>query len=246
MSSRRGQLRIGTSGYMYKHWKDVFYPKDLPQKKWFAHYAEHFDTVEINNSFYHLPSAETFSSWREQAPESFLYAVKYSRFATHMKKLKDPEEPLELFLSHAENLGETFGPILVQLPPHWHADVERLDAFLDAAPKRHRWALEFRDPSWVCDGVFRVLEKHQAAFCIHDKLDDLPWKATTDWVYLRFHGNDYSSDYSAQKLTACGQKIGAFLENGLDVYAYFNNDAHGYAVRNAVDLKRYCSHRIDS
>ncbi|HEY8505895.1 MAG TPA: DUF72 domain-containing protein, partial [Gemmataceae bacterium] len=163
MAERRAAFRIGTSGYMYDGWRGVLYPARLPKRAWLGHYAEHFDTVEINNTFYHLPPPETFRSWREQVPPGFCFALKFSRFGSHLKKLTGAEQTVPLFLGRAELLGESLGPILVQLPPRWRVNRDRLAAFLGQAGRRHRWAFEFRDPSWLCEPVFELLEAHGAA-----------------------------------------------------------------------------------
>lgn len=239
MSRKRGRFRIGTSGYQYDHWKEVFYPVDLPKKRWFGYYAGHFDTVEINNTFYHLPSPHTFASWKEEAPKDFCYALKFSRYGTHIKRLKDPREPVERFCTHAQPLGETMGPILVQLPPKFDMNLDRLAGFLEVIPSTHRWVIEFRDPRWLREDVYAQLRNHRVALCIHDMIDKHPRELTADWVYLRFHGIHYRGCYSAQTLTAEATRIKDYLARGLDVYAYFNNDAEGYAVRNALDLRRY-------
>ena len=161
-------IRIGCSGWQYKHWKGDFYPADLRHHEWFAHYARTFDTVEINNSFYRLPEAETFRRWRERAPAGFLFAVKASRYLTHMKKLKEPEEPLRRFFEHARPLERTLGVVLYQLPPRWPADLARLDHFLHALPRAVRHAIEFREPSWYAPEVLDLLEAHGVALCLHD------------------------------------------------------------------------------
>ena len=150
------RIRIGCSGWQYSHWRGDFYPADLPTPRWFAHYALSFDTVEINNSFYRLPPAEIFAKWREQAPSRFLYAVKASRFLTHMKKLKDPEDPLARFFENARQLGARLGPILYQLPPRWPLNLERFEIFLRALPRGYRHTVEFREPSWDTDEVFAL------------------------------------------------------------------------------------------
>ncbi|MBD3335316.1 MAG: DUF72 domain-containing protein [Candidatus Eisenbacteria bacterium] len=238
-----GELRIGTSGYEYNHWTDVLYPKGLPKKERFACYAERFDTVEINNTFYNLPQEKTFDAWRNRAPGGFRYALKFSRYGTHLKHLKDPEQPIAQFLDRAERLGAHLGPILVQLPPRWNADPARLDTFLKAAPKRHRWAVELRDRSWLNDEVFAVLRRHKAALVLHDMIDNHPRELTADWSYLRFHGTHgrYGGGYSPQALSAWARWIQEQLEAGRDVYVYFNNDVGGHAVRNALDLRRFTS-----
>jgi uncharacterized protein YecE (DUF72 family) len=240
---RRGEYRIGTSGYQYDHWRGSFYPEDLPKKDWLPFYARHFDTVELNNSFYHLPSAEAFDHWRREAPEGFCFVLKFSRYGSHLKKLTDPENSIGNFLENASHLGPMLGPILVQLPPHWHADPDRLAGFLEAAPESQRWAFEFRDETWLADPIFDVLRKHNAALCIHDLIENHPRVVTADWVYLRFHGARDGGSYSHQHLAARADEIAGHLEEGLDVFAYFNNDAEGYALDNARDLRRYVEAR---
>jgi uncharacterized protein YecE (DUF72 family) len=241
MSRKAGRLRIGASGYEYAHWRGAFYPPDLPKKRWFTYYAQRFDTVEINYTFYRLPPAHTFDAWRDQAPEGFSYALKFSRYATHLKHLKEPDELIKRFLERASRLGEVLGPILVQLPPHWHADTERLTTFLQAAPRGYRWAVEFRDPDWFCDEVFDILRAHGAALCIHDLLANHPQHLTTDWGYWRFHGRSYGGTYAQEALQAQARTLKQYLNDGLDVFVYFNNDAQGYAVQNAADLRRYAT-----
>jgi uncharacterized protein YecE (DUF72 family) len=235
----KGELRVGTSGYQYRHWRGDFYPKALPLSTWFEHYSSRFDTVEINNTFYNLPEPDHFDRWRQAAPPGFRFALKYSRYGTHMKKLKEPAPVLETFLERAERLRTRLGPILVQLPPHWGADVERLDAFLRVAPRRHRFAVELRDPRWLSQEVFDVLRGRGAALVIHDRIPDHPVLLTADWTYLRFHGQDYGGSYSPQALSGQGRRIRRWLGEGHDVYAYFNNDVGGHAPRNAADLRRY-------
>lgn len=242
---RRGHLRVGTSGYLYDHWAGIFYPASLPKRSWFQHYAGEFDAVEINNTFYGLPGAETFDAWRDRAPRGFLYALKFSRYATHMKHLKAPEDTIGNFLEGARRLKAHLGPILVQLPPRWHVDVDRLRGFLESAPSDLRWAVEVRHRSWLCEDVFGVLRASGAALCIHDMLEDHPWVVTADWVYLRYHGDRYRGSYTHQKLAAEADRIAGHLSAGRDVFAFFNNDVGGHAVRNAVDLRRYVRRRCD-
>jgi uncharacterized protein YecE (DUF72 family) len=211
----------------------------MAKGKWFDYYGERFDTVEINNTFYNLPKAETFDRWRDRTPRGFRYALKFSRYGSHMKKLKDPADSIGAFLDRAERLKAFLGPILVQLPPRWGANPERLEAFLGEAPRRRQWTVEFRDPGWLCEEVYRVLESFNAALCIHDMLKDHPRRLTADWTYLRFHGNGYAGSYSPQALSAWARWIEDRLDEGTAVYAYFNNDAEGHAVQNALDLRRY-------
>jgi len=237
MDTSKGQFRIGTSGYQYKHWRGLFYPRDLPGRQWFAYYAKHFDTVEINNTFYGLPSAETFSAWRKQAPQGFVYVLKFSRYGSHLKRLKDPRATIKNFLQPARRLGKFLGPILVQLPPNWRVDADRLAGFLGVAPRSVRWAVEFRDSSWLCEEIFSILQSHNAALCIHDMIKDHPRRLTADWAYLRFHGQRYGGSYAPEALAAQAEWIKQQLSAGKDVFAYFNNDAQGHAVRNAADLR---------
>ena len=239
MSRRRGQFRVGTSGYQYDHWRGIFYPAELPKSQWFAFYARHFDTVELNSTFYRLPGPHVFDAWREAAPPGLLYALKFSRFGTHRKRLREPAQPVRLFMSRARRLKSALGPVLVQLPPRWHANPDRLAGFLEALPPGARWAIEFRDPSWLCEPVFALLADHGVALCVHDMLAEHPRRLTADFTYLRFHGRRYGGSYTPQQLSAQARRICALLAGGVDVYAYFNNDAEGHAVRNALDLRRY-------
>jgi uncharacterized protein YecE (DUF72 family) len=236
-----GSVRIGTSGWHYKHWLGLFYPKKLPAKEMFAFYARHFDTVEINNSFYRLPLTKTFESWRDNSPANFIYAVKGSRFITHMKKLKDAESSSEKFFDGVERLGGKLGPILFQLPPRWQVNVERLVQFLEALPRQHRYVLEFRDESWLIEEVYSVLRQYNAAFCIHDLARmKTPHEITTDFTYIRFHGPGeakYQGSYSTRELARWSDRLGSWRKSGIDVYAYFNNDVGGHAITNARSLK---------
>ncbi len=237
---REGRVRIGTSGWVYRHWKGVFYPDDLSAKRWFAHYASHFDTVEVNNSFYRLPSAEAVQGWARQAPPGFVYALKASRFLTHRKKLKDPQEPLDTFLGRARLLGPHLGPVLYQLPPHWHRDTTRLAEFLRLLPADVQHVFEFRDSSWYDDEVRRLLAKAGAGFCMHDLCGSVsPGWLTGRVVYVRFHGpleRAYAGRYAPAQLEPWARRIDDYRRAGHDVYAYFNNDDRGYAVQNALEL----------
>ncbi|GEN28086.1 hypothetical protein HVA01_17320 [Halovibrio variabilis] len=239
-----GRLRLGTSGYQYRDWKGRFYPQDMPQKAWFDYYAEQFDTVEINNTFYNLPTAETFDNWREAAPEGFEYALKFSRYGSHIKRLKDPEKSIPAFVEVAERLEKHLGPILLQLPPRWRVRPERLDTFLEQVPGKWRWVVELRDPSWFNEDVYEVLRKHAAALCIHDMLEDHPRVMTADWTYLRFHGDNYAGSYSSQFLVAEARRVVEQLQNGRDVYIYFNNTKQACGAQDALKLKRYINDRL--
>jgi uncharacterized protein YecE (DUF72 family) len=234
-----GRVRIGTSGYQYEDWRGRLYPRDLPRREWLAHYASQFDSVEINNTFYRLPEAETFAAWRERVPRSFCFALKFNRYGSHRKRLREPAATIGHFYERAQHLGATLGPILLQLPPRWRADPERLDAFLSASPRRLRWAVEFRDARWLIEPVYAVLRRHRAALCIHDLIADHPRQVTARFVYLRFHGPASGARYSRQRLAAEARRIRIFAARGLAVYVYFNNDARGHAVADARDLRRY-------
>lgn len=234
------RARIGTSGWVYPHWRGVFYPPDLPQSRWFEHYARHFDTVEVNNTFYHLPQEQTFREWEAQAPPGFVYALKASRYMTHLKKLKDAAEPLQHFLERARLLGEHLGPILYQLPPNWHQDLARLESFLQLLPGDLLHAFEFRHPSWYSEEALALLDRYGAGLCIMD-LPGLasPLRVTGRLAYVRFHGPQraYEGSYSEEELAAWARRVRGFLAEGRPAYLYFNNDAHGYAVQNALRLR---------
>ncbi len=236
------EIRIGTSGYQYKHWKGDFYPDDLPISGWFDHYVKFFDTVEINNTFYRMADADTFDQWRKAAPKDFLYAIKYSRFGTHLKKLKEPEGHVNYFLDRVLHLKEALGPVLVQLPPKWKPDLERLDAFLTEAPRELRWAIEVREKQWLGDDLYALLQRHQAALVVHDMIPNHAMELTTTWTYFRFHGQNYSGDYSDKQLEEIAANIREIHEKGCDVYVYFNNDLGGYSPRNALSLKEKLGH----
>ncbi len=239
MARKRGRCFVGTSGYQYDHWKGVFYPDDLPKQEWLGFYATRFATVEINNTFYRLPSASSFDGWRDAVGKAFRFALKFSRYGSHLKHLKAPEETVQHFVGLARRLGDRLGPILVQLPPRWAPDVDRLARFLAVAPRGLRWAFEFRDPRWLCEPVYAVLRDHQAGLCIHDMIENHPREVTAGWSYLRFHGHEYKGGYAHQRLTAEAERIEAHRCHGLDVYAYFNNDEAGHAVEDAARLARY-------
>ncbi|MEJ2551018.1 MAG: DUF72 domain-containing protein [Anaerolineales bacterium] len=233
------EVHIGTSGWNYKHWQPIFYPQDLRHKDWLNFFQQHFDTVEINNTFYHLPKENTFQRWREQAPDGFLYAVKANRFITHMKKLKDCSSALENFIGRVKLLKENLGPILWQLPPHWHVNLERLEAFVDLLPKDLRHVFEFRDADWFREETRNILERHGLIFCIHDKQGlDCPQWVTAGSVYLRFHGSEgnYGGKYGPECLHPWAERIRTWMDEGRSIFAYFNNDVSGYALEDARTL----------
>ena len=240
-----GAVHIGTSGWNYKHWKGSFYPKDLPQKKWLAYYVEHFDTVEVNNTFYQLPQFSTFESWRETVPQGFTFALKASRFITHMKKLKDPQTSSEKFFDRSERLEDKLGPILFQLPPGWQLNIDRLTEFLEVIPSEHRYVFEFRNESWLTEAVFDLLKQHNVAFCIQDfRGKQSPREITADFAYVRMHGPGeiaYAGSYGEAALKKWARQIESWRKELNDVYVYFNNDIGGCAVKDAARLQRLVS-----
>jgi len=233
-------IKIGCSGWNYRHWRGLFYPTDLAVKHWFAHYAGTFDTVEINNSFYRLPKAETFDAWREQAPPGFIYAVKANRFLTQAKKLKDCAEPVARMMAPVRHLGPTLGPILYQLPPRFRINLDRLDEFLSLLPRDLTHVFEFREPSWYVPETLAVLEQHGASFCAHDMpaLDSPRW-AIGPIAYVRFHGGEgkYWGRYREDVLLGWTDWMVEQLHAGRDVWVYFNNDGFGHAIDDALTLK---------
>jgi uncharacterized protein YecE (DUF72 family) len=237
---------IGTSGWNYKHWSNgEFYPKDIKPADWLKFYVERFETVEINNSFYRLPSEAAFQSWRKQVPQEFVFAVKASRFLTHIKRLKEPEAPLELFFSRAKHLEGRLGPVLFQLPPQMKMDLERLETFLRALKPhmkklRVRCVIEFRDATWLVPPIFDLLREHRVGLCFADwRETHVTEPITADFVYVRRHyGSAGGGNYSKKDLAADVQDIRAWLRRGFDVYMYFNNDMGGHAVRNAMYVQQ--------
>ena len=248
-------IRIGCSGWVYKHWAADFYPPGLRSASWFDHYRTRFDTVEINNSFYRLPEWRTFRMWGQRAAapgygEPFVYAVKASRFLTHMKRLIDPEEPIARLLKRARHLGPSLGPILYQLPPRWVPDPARFEAFLAALPKSItlprgggerplQHAVEFRDARAYDGPLIPLLERYGVALCLHDMRDSASPRVTAGpFAYVRFHGiTRYGGRYPDEHLADWASWMRAQHGNGRDVYAYFNNDIGGHAPRDAVRLR---------
>ena len=237
----KGKLHIGTSGWHYPHWKAVFYPDNLRNEQQLSYYAQEFTTVEINNSFYHLPSAETFRTWAAAVPEKFLFAVKGSRFFTHMKKLNLTKADLQPFFKQISNLKKKLGPVLFQLPPFWKINTGRLEAFLKILPRNQRYSFEFRNATWYDDQVYTLLKKYHCAFCIYDLDRQLsPMITTADFDYIRLHGpaGKYQGKYTASVLNTWLKRCRAWQDSGKDVYLYFDNDQAGYAVKNAQMMLR--------
>jgi uncharacterized protein YecE (DUF72 family) len=232
---------VGTSGWHYPHWRGVFYPAALPTDAWLGFYARHFASVEINSSFYRLPSLAAARAWRAATPPGFRFAVKASRYITHKRNRRAPRAGLRALLAVVRVLGPKAGPLLFQLPPHWRCNPERLAAFLRALPKRREYAFELRDRSWHNPQVYALLKRHNAAFCLYDLVGfESPQVLTADFAYIRLHGPSmwaYAGRYSDAALEAWAQRIRGW--KGLKrVYLYFDNDDSGFAVENAHMLKR--------
>lgn len=226
-------FHIGTSGWVYPHWRRRFYPAGLPEPEWLAHYARHFDSVEVNRSFYRLPTRAIFAAWRQSTPEGFVFAVKASRYITHMKKLREPKPSLALLCEASAGLRDKRGPLLFQLPPNWRVDAARLSAFLAALPRGLRVAFELRDPSWHTREVLDALAARNAAFCVFDLGGfESPRVTTADFAYVRLHG---PGRYGTRALRRWArwlrrQKLEA-------AYVYFDNDSAAHAVHDAAELR---------
>jgi uncharacterized protein YecE (DUF72 family) len=234
---RTGRIRVGTSGYVYRHWRGVLYPEGLAQRLWLARYASFFDTVEMNATFYRLPTPETVERWRDGVPPGFTFAVKGSRYLTHLKRLLDADEGVRRFYEPVSRFGRKLGPVLWQLPPHLKPDPARLERFLSRLPAG-RHAVEFRDPAWYEEETCAVLQRHGAAFCEHDHVDREPPRLTGAFRYVRFHGTTgkYSGRYGLSELRPRAADYLASARRGVDVFVYFNNDVGGHAVRDALEL----------
>jgi len=241
MQVSKGRIHIGTSGWHYKHWIGTWYPAGTKPDQQFNYYARHFDTVEINNSFYKLPSREVFEGWYENSPRRFLFVIKANRFITHNLKLTRPKEPLLRFFNSVLALKEKLGPILFQLPPKWKINATRLQEFLQALPTAHRYVFEFRNDTWYHEEVYKLLEAHNCAFCMYELAGHVsPEKITADFVYVRLHGpsaNKYQGSYTKASLKKWARKCLEWKSQKKDVFIYFDNDQEGYAAFNAMTLK---------
>jgi uncharacterized protein YecE (DUF72 family) len=238
---RRKYIHIGTSGWNYEHWKRVFYPPDISSNDWLKFYADTFDTVEINNTFYKLPSKDTIKKWHDTVKKNFLFTVKASRYITHMKKLKEPKDALKQFFKNVENLGDKLGPILFQLPPRWKINSERLNSFLRLLSKDFRYTFEFRDSSWWDQSTYECLQKYNSAFCIYELAGTVsPKEVTADFIYIRLHGPDgaYQGSYETKTLSGWVGAFSAWTKKKKEVFCYFDNDQNGYAALNARQLKK--------
>ncbi len=242
------EILVGTSGFVYDHWRGGFYPEKLAKAKWLEFYVTHFTTVELNNSFYRLPSETNFATWRDSTSDNFIFALKVSRFITHIKRLKNTEEAVETFTTRAKILGNKLGPLLYQLPPNMHRNDEVLASFLSGLPQGMKHVFEFRHQSWLEEKVFEILRKYNAGLCIFDMPSfTCPLVATADFAYIRFHGSTglYFSCYSDEELADWAKKLANLATNLKKIYIYFNNDAEAFAVRNAVTLRGYLQTRRD-
>jgi uncharacterized protein YecE (DUF72 family) len=236
------QLWIGTSGWHYKHWRGCFYPEAFNSSQYLSWYIRHFNTVEINNCFYRLPTASAVENWRKDTPSGFYFAVKGSRYLTHMKRLLNAEQGLKTYLDRMELLEEKLGPVLFQLPPNWRANLARLEEFLGLLRTRqHQYVFEFRDPSWYIEPVYQLLRSHNVGLCLHDwGAQQSPRELTADFTYVRFHGTTgrYGGDYPDEMLAQWAAQIDDWTARLRGIYVYFNNDQGGYAVKNAQTLQR--------
>lgn len=232
-------IRIGTSGWTYKHWQEVFYPVELPQSKWLEYYTDHFETVELNASFYRLPNPKTFENWKTRTPDNFLWSVKASKYITHTRRLKDPEEPLKRLYDAAAGLGEKLGVILMQLPPNLVFEETLFRDFCASLNTDIRHALEIRHDSWLNDNAYDMLNEFNMALCISDTAGRYPYaeEITADFAYVRLHGSQklYASGYREDELQAWAKKIKSWKR---DTFIYFDNDFEGYAVKDAKSLKK--------
>jgi uncharacterized protein YecE (DUF72 family) len=242
------EIRIGTSGYHYQHWKGPFYPAGTSANRMLDFYVRHFDTVELNNSFYRLPTESAFDAWRNSTPPNFRFAVKASRFLTHNKKLKDPDAALDNFLPRIAHLGAKLGPVLFQLPPRWKVNPERLEGLLEALPRVYRYVFEFRDLTWINPEINKLLEKFRSAFCIYELAGyHSPLTVATDFAYVRLHGPEpgkYQGSYDEERLRQWSDQIRNWAKTLKAVYVYFDNDQAGFAARNALTLKQMVSASI--
>jgi len=234
-----GAIHVGCSGWVYKHWRGILYPEGLPQRLWFQRYAEEFETVEINASFYRVPKPETFDGWRIKASDRFHYAVKVNRFITHLKKLIGVEEALADFVALARRLGPALGPLLYQLPPSVKLDLARLESFLKLVPKDLGNVFEFRNQSWYVPETYALLDRYGASFCVHDMRGSATERiAVGPAAYVRFHGGEgkYWGRYSDDALQRWADWLIEQSRSGRSAWCYFNNDIHGHAIHDARTL----------
>ncbi|WP_347251870.1 DUF72 domain-containing protein [Legionella sp.] len=238
-------LFIGTSGWSYADWSGLFYPKEVKADDFLPFYAQHFDTVELNNSFYKLPSVKNVRRWYELTPSNFIFSCKANRYITHMKKLQGIEKSVDSLLTVLNEFREKLGPILFQFPPYWHYNSARLKSFIENLPKNFNYTFEFRDKSWFCQETYDLLHSHQMSLCLYDYRGyQSPEIITGNFVYLRLHGprkEAYTGSYKAQTLAEYAQKIMKWRKEGKSVYCYFDNDTKSCAPKDAIHLEEKVS-----
>lgn len=238
---------VGTSGWQYASWRERFYPKGVAQHRWLSYYAERFACVEVNNTFYNLPSEDTFRAWRAAVPTDFRFVLKASRYLTHTRRLRDPEEPVRLFMERSRPLRRRTAAVLLQLPPRFRADVDRLNRTLRAFPRTMPVAVEFRDPSWYSDSVRELLAQQGAALCRTDRAGESPDPDWTDagWTYLRFHTGDGTPApcYATATLETWADRVAAESRRAATAYAFFNNDENACAPADAATFAQACAAR---
>jgi uncharacterized protein YecE (DUF72 family) len=233
-------IYAGTSGWNYSHWKGPFYPEGIKDREMLEFYGRSFSTVELNNSFYHLPTEKSVHSWRDSTPDNFIFAVKASRFITHIKRLKDCEEPLKTLIDRMSGLDKKLGPILFQTPPSLKFDPGRLSEFVSVLPRGFGYAFEFRNPGWVNGETYKILADNNLAFCVYDFNGYFtPWEITSELVYFRLHGpsGKYAGSYPGSFLNELSSAFRKYAREGRKVFCYFDNDYAGYAALNALALK---------
>jgi len=246
------KIFIGTSGWNYQHWIEKFYPKQLHTSKWLNYYCKYFNTVEINNTFYHLPQSKTFSKWYDETSEDFCFSLKVSRFFTHIKRLKDPIIHMNIFMERAEKLKDKLRILLFQLPPKMKFDYERIKDLIMYLKSFNnssiRYVFEFRNKSWLNDKLYELFQKYDISLCLSDyPLLEVIGPITSKTIYIRKHGkpNLYASEYSLDDIKKLSIKMGEWAKEGKEIYVYFNNDAYGYAIKNAMQLKKLISSKED-
>lgn len=247
MAKQKTKLFIGTSGWVYPHWKKIFYSEDLDSKDKLKYFSQHFETTEINYSFYRLPTKQNFQKWRQETPNDFVFAVKASRYITHIKRLKEVEGAYKTFLERAQGLEKKLGPILFQFPPNFQATDENIQRLLNFLPiiktDGLRNAFEFRHQTWFDERIYKILKKYNIALVIADSPNFPKTETiTADFVYIRMHGSKilFTSKYTDKELKDLFRKIAEYIKQNLDVYVYFNNDTSGFAIANAKTLIKFC------
>lgn len=236
------KIHIGTSGWYYEHWNENFYPEDVKSNERLPYYAQHFKTVEINTTFYHLPKETTIDKWIKDVPKNFVFSVKASQYITHRKRLKDAKESTELFFQRIAPLGKHLGPILFQLSPSFKMNFERLETFIQHLPSKYQYVFEFRHSSWFVDDIYHILKRNKIGLCITDLGGKIsPEEVTADFVYIRLHGPQhvYRGSYGPARLKTWLKKILNWEKEKKSVYCYFDNDEKGYAIQDAKTIQEF-------